>query len=69
MICYFCLSGKCNYCDDIMNIILGGKLTCECKRTEHSGEPRDKQILDPTTGEIYAPGLKVTEDGEVKYSE
>lgn len=30
------------------------------------GEPRDKQILDPDTGEVYAPGLKVKEDGTVE---
>lgn len=30
-----------------------------------SGEPVLRQVADPFTNEVYAPGLKVTEDGRV----
>lgn len=68
-VCHLCQKGRCDKCIDIINVILDRKLVCKCTRRDHSGEPRDKQILDPTTGEVFAPGLKVTEDGEVKFSE
>jgi hypothetical protein len=31
-----------------------------------SGEPVLQQIEDPTTGDVYAPGLKVTQDGRIE---
>ena len=68
-VCYFCLRNECTYCIDIMRWCQDRPLICNCKQVGHSGEPRDKQILDPTTGEIFAPGLKVTKEGKVKYSE
>jgi hypothetical protein len=30
------------------------------------GEPKFKQILDPETGVVYCPGMKVHEDGRIE---
>lgn len=66
LVCTHCLQGNCNRCVDTVHIVLGMDCWCQCKRKEHSGEPNTQQIRDPETGTVYAPGLKVTEDGKVE---
>jgi hypothetical protein len=34
----------------------------------HAGEPVDNQLLDPETHTVYAPGLEVDVNGEVKFN-
>lgn len=65
-VCTMCQEGTCNKCIDIMRVaVLGLPVICYCKRKNHSGEPRDKQIVDPETGTVYGPGLRVTLEGDV----
>lgn len=64
--CEMCQLGVCERCIDVMRYVVG--LTdpvCRCKRKGHSGEARDKQIVDPETGTVYGPGLRVTQEGDV----
>lgn len=63
--CMACQEGNCNQCTDIVLFVMGSDLICECTAKGHSGEPRDKQILDPETGTVHAPGLTVDIDGTV----
>lgn len=64
--CDPCKKGECNRCIDIMRVIkLRLPEMCKCKKRGHSGEARDNQILDPETGTVYGPGLRVTQEGEV----
>lgn len=65
MQCPKCKAGKCNECVDVALILLGRKEICTCTRQAHSGEPRDRQVQDPFTGAIVAPGAIITPDGEV----
>ena len=66
MICSSCSHGNCNSCVDVTRILAGYKnMICQCTRAGHSGEPSDQQILDPETGTVHAPSLRVTEDGEI----
>ena len=64
-VCKACQEGDCNRCVDIVLIAIGRKTICKCTTEGHSGEPRDKQILDPETGTVHAPGLTVDEDGTI----
>lgn len=66
MTCPNCHQGKCENCVDVGRLLAGFENTiCQCRKKGHSGEPRDQQILDPSTGTVYAPGLKVDVDGKV----
>lgn len=65
-VCVQCKYGQCQYCLDILNVLYDKSLVCTCELPNHSGEPRNNQILDPITGTVHAPGLTVTKDGEVK---
>lgn len=66
MTCPRCKEDKCNECVDVTRILLGFRdLICTCTRRGHGGEPRDKQIADPFTGDVHAPGLVIKTDGEV----
>lgn len=65
-VCTHCKADRCNQCTDIMRFALNLRpALCKCKRKNHSGEPRDKQIQDPETGAVWGPGLRVTQEGEV----
>lgn len=66
MICTACGLGNCNECVDIMRAVYSKSDICECTKASHSGEPRDKQILDPDTGAVHAPDLVVDQDGTVE---
>jgi hypothetical protein len=67
MTCSNCHAGNCEQCVDVIHILLGQPCICQCTRRGHSGEPRDKQIADPETGAVYAPGLTVQQDGTVEF--
>ncbi len=65
-VCTKCKEGACGACIDVMRVIaLNLPTICFCKRKDHSGEARDKQILDPENGTVHGPGLRVTQEGEV----
>lgn len=64
-VCTKCKAGECNGCIDILRSLYSERLICHCKAAGHSGEPNEKQILDPETGTVHAPGLTVSIDGEV----
>lgn len=64
--CTHCQEGNCNGCTDILRAVYEMDPVCKCKRPGHSGEPKRNQILDPADGTVYAPGLTVSSDGEVK---
>jgi hypothetical protein len=66
MVCKACEVGNCVECIDVLRMVYTNKTICECIRQNHSGEPRDQQILDPESGTVFAPGLKVTIDGTVE---
>jgi hypothetical protein len=66
MVCVSCKQGNCRGCVDVTRAALGREGTiCKCLRQGHDGEPRNEQILDPESGTVYAPGLHVTQDGDV----
>jgi hypothetical protein len=67
MVCENCRMGACEVCIDVSLILAGREGFCQCKRKGHDGEPRDKQILDPETGTVHAPGLTVDIDGKVTF--
>lgn len=69
MVCIPCKTGDCNNCVDILRSVYTDVQICKCQRRDHSGEPLSRQILDPETGTVHAPGLTVSEDGEVTYRE
>lgn len=70
MTCSNCQAGNCEQCVDVTRILLGrAGLICQCTRRGHSGEPRDKQIADPETGAVHAPGLAVQQDGTVTFND
>jgi hypothetical protein len=46
-------------------VVLGKTPMCYCKRKRHDGEANDVQTQDPETGTVWAPGLRVTQEGEV----
>lgn len=65
-VCTHCKAGRCNQCTDILRAAIGLEDTlCRCKKKDHAGEARDRQIRDPETGTVYGPGLRVTQEGEV----
>lgn len=64
-VCTHCQAGECEECVDILRSLYTENMICMCSRNEHSGEPVLKQIVDPETGTVYAPGLSVTKEGEV----
>lgn len=67
MICSNCTKGECSTCVDVTRYLAGLRdPICQCRKRGHGGEPRDSQILDPETGDVYAPGLKVAQDGKVE---
>lgn len=66
MTCLNCKMGRCVVCVDVTRYAAGFTSSiCQCSRKDHSGEPRDQQILDPETGTVYAPELEVDIDGKV----
>jgi hypothetical protein len=64
-VCTFCKEGNCNQCIDVARALLSMSLICDCTAEGHDGEPNRQQILDPETGAVHAPGLVVTQEGEV----
>lgn len=68
MICKPCKDGSCGSCVDILRSVYTDKMICQCDRRGHDGEPINNQILDPETGTVYAPGLEVSANGEVKFN-
>lgn len=66
MVCSECVRDCCELCVNVSLILLGRNEICECKKQGHNGEPRDQQVLDPETGAVHAPGLTITEEGEVQ---
>lgn len=64
-VCPKCREDKCVECFDIVRIFANLPAICFCTRRNHSGEPRDNQVADPFTGDVHAPGLTVTYEGEV----
>lgn len=67
MVCVPCRRGDCTECVDVLRSVYTDVMVCQCTRENHDGEPVRQQILDPETGTVYAPGLEVTIDGEVKF--
>lgn len=68
-VCQNCKEGKCIECVDILRILYTSDMICKCKRRGHSGEPSDEQILDPTTGDVYAKALVIKRNGRVQRPE
>lgn len=66
MVCANCKLGVCEKCVDVLRAVYTDEMICQCKRRNHSGEAVEKQVVDPFTGTVHAPGLTVTVDGEVK---
>lgn len=66
-VCLPCQQNRCFDCTDIAFILADRHIEfpCKCMRPGHSTEPNTQQILDPDTNTVYAPGLKVDEDGTV----
>lgn len=64
-VCTHCKGGNCSHCVDVARAAFDMEAICHCKERGHGGEPLDQQIKDPETGTVYAPGLSVTEGGEV----
>lgn len=52
-VCDPCKTRDCNNCTDIMRVVFDQQLICKCDRRGHDGEPRDKQVKDPFTGEVH----------------
>lgn len=73
MVCPRCKEDKCEECVDRLRAIYASNLLCKCSRKLHnekmSGEPILNQIRDPETGAVYAPGLEVSQEGEVKFND
>lgn len=67
MVCPQCKADNCEQCVDVLRMAYTDETICQCTRKGHDGEPRDQQILDPETGTVFAPGLSVSQDGEVKF--
>jgi hypothetical protein len=67
-VCSNCHNGNCFECVDVLRMVYTDETICRCTRRGHDGEPNSQQILDPETGAVYAPGLVVSEDGEVTYN-
>jgi hypothetical protein len=66
MTCSPCHNGRCDNCVDVARFLLGcDDRICQCTKQNHDGEAVNSQILDPSTGTVYAPGLKVDIDGKV----
>jgi len=71
-VCTHCIKGDCNSCIDVGRVLMSPLPVsefvpiCKCKRPGHDGEPVNQQIRDPFDGSVHAPGLVITEDGEVK---
>lgn len=66
MVCPACKRGDCHDCINISLIFAGRNEICQCIKKDHNaGEPNRKQILDPVTGTVHAPGLTVDMEGEV----
>lgn len=66
MVCAHCLHDNCSACVDVVRALFGMELICTCTRKGHSGEPRDSQVLDPDTGDVYGPGSVIRANGEVE---
>lgn len=64
-VCTECKNDNCIRCIDVARVVFKMEEICKCRRQNHRGEPRDRQIKDPFTGAVHAPGLRVTKDGEV----
>lgn len=73
MTCGSCIKGNCEDCVDRLLLLALRDAICGCTRKLHDdkmqGEARLQQVADPETGAVYAPGLTVTEDGEVEFNE
>lgn len=65
-VCTNCKNKECGACIDVARAVISDVTICNCKRSGHSGDPAEKQIADPFTGDIHAPGLVVTKEGEVR---
>lgn len=64
--CSACKKGLCDHCIDVARFVVGlNTPICRCKKKNHNGEASDNQIVDPETGTVYGPGLRVTQEGEV----
>lgn len=64
-VCTRCKANQCEQCVDVLRALYSDRMICKCRRKNHNGEPMDQQIADPTTGDVYAPGLVVREDGTI----
>lgn len=69
MTCPECVKGNCQNCVDRLRLIYRDDRICTCQKSDHGdamqGEARRVQVQDPMTGDVYGPGLKVTQDGDV----
>lgn len=66
-VCEECKFGACANCVDVLRMVYSDITICQCKRSGHSGDPTDNQIVDPFTGSVHAPGLTVSRDGKVEF--
>lgn len=66
MVCAKCLHDNCAECVDVVRVVWDLEPICTCTKANHSGEPRDAQVLDPETGTVYGPGIAVTTEGKVE---
>lgn len=69
MVCPNCKAGYCEGCVDVLRAAYSDEKICACVKQGHSGEPSAQQVLDPESGDVYAPGLIVHEDGTVERDE
>jgi hypothetical protein len=53
-------------CVDVVRVAFDMKPLCTCTAKDHGGEPAAKQIEDPFTGDVHAPGMVIKKDGEVE---
>lgn len=65
MICVPCLEGRCQDCVDVIHVVLDMPLICKCTRANHSGDPTNRQIVDPEDGTVYGPCARIEVDGKV----
>ena len=65
--CLPCSLGRCYDCAEIGFLVAGhgANYKCGCTRPNHSGEPARKQVKDPFTGAVHAPGMEIAEDGTI----
>jgi hypothetical protein len=65
-VCKNCQDGQCSRCVDVPRAAAGyTDELCNCRRQGHDGEPVYRQVKDPETETVYAPGVHILKSGTV----